>query len=81
MAVRLKLREMREYRNLSQTELAELMGIKPQTLSRLEVKAAKGELRNVSLDTLDRLCEALGVLPYELLEYRPNFKKKVKQAS
>ncbi|MFB6276087.1 MAG: helix-turn-helix domain-containing protein [Halothece sp.] len=72
---------MREYRNLSQTELAELMGIKPQTLSRLEVKAAKGELRNVSLDTLDRLCEALGVLPYELLEYRPNFKKKVKQAS
>ncbi|NBD18453.1 MAG: helix-turn-helix domain-containing protein [Cyanobacteria bacterium] len=81
MTVKLKLREIREYRGLSQIELAEMMGIKPQTLSRLEVKAAKGELRNVSLDTLDRLCEALGVLPYELLEYRPNFRKQIKQIS
>jgi len=74
MTVRLKLKEVREYRKLSQTELAERMGITRQALNRLEVRAAQGDLKNVGLDTLDKLCEALGVLPAELFEYRPNFK-------
>lgn len=74
MTVKLKLKEVREYRKLSQTELAERMGITRQALNRLEVRAAQGDLKNVGLDTLDKLCEALGVLPDELFEYRPNFK-------
>lgn len=58
-----RIRELRESRNISQEELAHLSGVHRTYISSME----RGH-RNVSLDILMRLAEALQVEPAELFE-------------
>jgi len=53
----------RRRKGLSQQELAELVGVKPNTISRLEI----GKVRRTDTDTLTKLCRALDVTPSFLL--------------
>ena len=56
---------MREERHLSQEALADLAGLHRTYVGSVE----RGE-RNVSIDNIDRLAEALSVSPAELLRER-----------
>jgi putative transcriptional regulator len=58
------LKEARKEAGLTQSELAEKAGVRQATISELET----GNTRRVDLDVLDRLCDALGVEPGELLK-------------
>lgn len=58
-----RIRTLRQNRGLSQERLAELAGVHRTYLSSLE----RGE-RNVSLDNIYAIAEALGVSPAELFE-------------
>jgi transcriptional regulator with XRE-family HTH domain len=58
-----RIRALRHDRGLSQERLAELAGVHRTYLSSLE----RGE-RNVSLDNIYAIAEALGVPPAELFE-------------
>jgi transcriptional regulator with XRE-family HTH domain len=58
-----RIRALRQNRGLSQERLAELAGVHRTYLSSLE----RGE-RNVSLDNIHAIAEALGLPPAELFE-------------
>lgn len=58
-----RVRALRQERGLSQERLAEMAGVHRTYLSSLE----RGE-RNVSLDNIHAIAEALGVSPAELFE-------------
>jgi transcriptional regulator with XRE-family HTH domain len=58
-----RIRTLRQNRGLSQERLAELAGVHRTYLSSLE----RGE-RNVSLDNIYAIAQALGVSPAELFE-------------
>jgi putative transcriptional regulator len=58
------LRQARENAGLTQTQLADKANVRQATISELE----SGKTRRVDLDILDRLCQALGVEPGDLLE-------------
>ncbi len=62
--MRLKLREIRERKFLSQQELADLMGTTKANISRLE-----RNLQRPHPSTVRRLAEALGVMPEELVDW------------
>lgn len=53
---------------MRQADLARLTGIRPTTISELYNEVAE----RVSLDHLDKICEALSCTLDELLEYIPN---------
>lgn len=57
--VRLRLKELRESRNLTQVELSDLSGVRRAAISELEA----GKRQRVDLDILERLAEALDVEP------------------
>ena len=59
------LRALRERRHLSQEALADLAG-----LHRTYVGSVERAERNVSIDNIQRLAEALGVTPANLLQER-----------
>lgn len=59
-------------RKLSQAELARMTGIRPNTINDLYHDTAE----RVSLDTFDRICEALDCTLEELLERKPNSMKR-----
>lgn len=63
MPVELRLKNVRESRELSQYELAQRAGMSPQNIQKLEQGRAKG----IQLDTLDALCEALDCEIQDLL--------------
>jgi putative transcriptional regulator len=63
MPVEIRLKQVREARSLSQYELAQLTGMSPQNIQKLEQGRSKG----VQFDTLDSLCEALSCEIQELL--------------
>ncbi|MBP6670166.1 MAG: helix-turn-helix transcriptional regulator [Gemmatimonadales bacterium] len=65
--ITLRLRELREARGLTQRALAESAGISQATVARLE----SGSLRNVTLDTVERLADALGVPAGRLITHTP----------
>jgi len=66
-AVRLRLPEIMKERKLKQVELAEKMNVHRQTVNRLT-----GGVRQIDLDTLAKLCDALNLKPGDLLEYSPD---------
>ncbi|WP_231663773.1 helix-turn-helix transcriptional regulator [Pseudanabaena sp. 'Roaring Creek'] len=53
--IEIRLKNVRESRELSQYDLAKLAGMSPQNIQKLEQGRAKG----IQLDTLDALCQAL----------------------
>jgi transcriptional regulator with XRE-family HTH domain len=63
-AVRLRLYEIRKERGLTQVELANMSGLHQLTISRLE-----SDPRQIELDTLRKLCDALGIELTDLLIY------------
>jgi transcriptional regulator with XRE-family HTH domain len=60
-----KLRELRQRRFLSRTELGARTGIHPDHIGRLERGDWQGGSR---IDNIRKLAEALGVDPFELLK-------------
>ncbi|HAZ44741.1 MAG TPA: transcriptional regulator [Cyanobacteria bacterium UBA11369] len=72
MAVRIKLKELRNARSISQNELARLLEMSLANVQKIEHNKAK----SIPLDTLDRLCEVLKCEVGELLvrevEIAPN---------
>ena len=62
--MRLRLKEWRERRLLTQRELAERVGVTPGTINRIE----RG-VHRPRLATVRRLAEALGVDPDDLVEW------------
>jgi transcriptional regulator with XRE-family HTH domain len=62
--VRLRLREWRLRRFLSQRELAERSGVRQPTIARLEVGAQRPRPKTVRV-----LAKALGIEPGELVEW------------
>lgn len=58
----LRLREARERVGLSQTALAELVGVRQATISDLE----NGKSRRIDFDVLDAIAKALQVPPGDL---------------
>ncbi|MCX7057277.1 MAG: helix-turn-helix transcriptional regulator [Proteobacteria bacterium] len=65
--IRLRLRELRERRGLSQTALGDLAGVKQARISELE----NGHGKRLNLDMLEQLADALGCEPGELIERVP----------
>lgn len=65
-AVRWMLPKILKERKIKQVELAEVMGVHKQTVSRLA-----GGVRQIDLDTLARLCEALELGVGDLLVFVP----------
>lgn len=59
----LQLRELRESAGLSQVALADAVGVSQRAISELE----NGVTRRVDLDLLEKLAEALGATPAELI--------------
>lgn len=57
----------RKHRNLTQEELAELVGISRQHLGAIE---APNIVRSFSLDLLFSIADALHIEPYQLLEFK-----------
>lgn len=62
-AVRWKLPQILENRGLKQIQLAERTGLHKQTISRL-----CGDIKQIDLETLDKLCDALDIEPGDLLQ-------------
>lgn len=62
-----RLRELLEKRGITQSELARLSGVSFATINRLCTNATA----QVSLDTLDRIANALGVEPGDLIARDP----------
>lgn len=61
--IRVRIRELRERRGLSQQALGELAGVRQATISELE----SGKKQRIDFGILERLAVALGVEPGELL--------------
>ena len=64
LAVHFRLHELLDEQGLSQSELARRSGLSFVTVHGI----ANNKTKQVSLATIDALCEALGVDPGELLE-------------
>ena len=65
MAIVICLDSVMAQRNIALGELAERIGLSPVNLSRLKT----GKVCAVRFSTLDKLCEALGCQPGDLLRY------------
>lgn len=66
--IRLRIREVRQLRGLTQAELAERADVRRATVSQLE----RGESKAVYFDVLDRLARALDIAPALLIEETPD---------
>jgi putative transcriptional regulator len=67
------LRAARETAGLTQSELADRAGVRQATISELET----GKTRRVDLDILERLADALGVEPKDLIERQPKRRRRL----
>lgn len=65
--LRLRLKELREAKALTQQELADKAGVSRSTIARLET----GSLRNATLDMVEKLADALDVNVVVLVDHRP----------
>ncbi|WP_317165242.1 helix-turn-helix domain-containing protein [Flavobacterium difficile] len=59
-----KIKEIRVEKNISQQELADLCGIEPSNMSRLEAGRA-----NATLATIEVVSKNLGIEPIELFRF------------
>lgn len=66
--MKIRLKEVRLSRQLSQNKLAQLVGMTLQNVQRIEY----GEAKSIPLETLDKLCQALNCQPGDLLVWFPN---------
>lgn len=66
--MKIRLKEVRLSRQLSQNKLAQLVGMTLQNVQRIEY----GEAKSIPLETLDKLCQALNCQPGDLLVWLPN---------
>ncbi|NIH78807.1 transcriptional regulator with XRE-family HTH domain [Amycolatopsis viridis] len=75
-ALATRVRRFRRERDLSQADLADRAGVSRSVVAELErSRLATGgprPTRNITLDTLFRMAEALGVHPADLLDDRPS---------
>lgn len=69
-AVRLRLDEILKNRGLKQKDLAALAGLHENTVSRL----VSGGVRQIDMETIGKLCDALGITPEQLFDYSPEGK-------
>ncbi len=69
-AVRLRLSEILKERGMKQMDLAVKTGLSENTISDLV-----SSVRQVRLDTIAKICDALDVQPGDLLEYTPEKKE------
>ncbi len=67
--ITIRLPILRAERHLSQRQLAELAGMRPDTISALERGASNG----IQFDTLAKLCDALGCEPGDIFALEPEF--------
>lgn len=67
MPINVTLDVMLAKRKMSLNELSDRVGVTPSNLSILKTGKAKG----VRFSTLEKLCEALGCQPGEIMEYIP----------
>lgn len=67
MTTKLRLADLLEERGMSQSEVARQAKLSFQAVNHL----CSGRAKAISLDTLDRLCQVLGVTPAELLHFVP----------
>lgn len=65
MPVKVLLQEVRKSQGLSQNELARLIQMSPQNIQKIE----QGNAKSLTFDALERLCQALGCQPGDLLIY------------
>lgn len=63
----MKLKEIREKRNISQSELARRIGLKPQSINQYE-----SNKRQMSLETLLKVIKILDCSADELLDIKKN---------
>jgi len=63
MAVKIRLKELRNAREISQNELARILEMSLANIQKIEYNKAK----SIPLDTLERLCKALNCEVGELL--------------
>lgn len=66
--IRLRVKELAKKKNISQSRLARLADIDAGTMRRIFHE----ERPNITLETLNRLANALHIHPAELLEYVPD---------
>lgn len=67
MTIRLRVRELREAKAMSQEQLARAAKVRPATLTQIE----NARTTRVDLRVLERLADALGVDPSFLIERLP----------
>lgn len=67
MAIIINVDVMLAKRKMSVTELSERVGITMANISILK----NGRAKAIKLDTLDKICKALGCQPGDILEYVP----------
>lgn len=70
--IQLTLKELRERAGLTQTQLANRVGVRQATISDLET----GKSARIDFALLDRLCDVLGTTPNELLEREPKRRRR-----
>ncbi len=73
MVIRWKLAVVMAERDISNKELASLMGMHPTSVSRLKVRR---RLTRIDEDTLNALCKALNCQPGDLMVYEPDLPPK-----
>ena len=65
MAIRINIDVMLAKRKMSVTELSEKVGITMANISILK----NGKAKAIRMDTLDKICRAMGCQPGDILEY------------
>lgn len=66
--IKIKLKVVLAEREMTQTKLSELTGIRLPTITNL----ATNKIRELPVGVLDKLCKALDCTPGDLLQYIPD---------
>ncbi len=75
--ITLKLDEVLEKRKKTAYELHKKTGLHQSVISKLK----RNEAKMIALDVLDKICDALGCEPSDLIDYQPNNPKEEKPSS